>query len=162
MRKLSSTHQKPSRTIICYITRQLNLKNIDLEPNHDRWCGYLHRQLCKQIYMFVEGVKEVRAKFESCLMSSTYQKPSRLSFVAAGSSESQKCPQVSKPRSLVWMFAQTTLQTNLRRCSWNVWRRCVASVGAVCGRQRNKSHLGLSFVAPGSSESQKCPSRTKS
>jgi len=30
----------------------MNLRNIHVEPNHDRWCGCLQDQLCKQILVY--------------------------------------------------------------------------------------------------------------
>ena len=71
----------------------------------------------------------------------------RLSFVTLNS-ESQKYPYRTRPRSLVWLFEQSHMQTNLRMCSGKVWQRCVACVGAAVGRKRIKRHRGLSFVAP--------------
>ena len=48
----SQTHQTPSRTVIC-CTSVVNLRNIPVEPHHDRWCGCLHDRLCKQIVVHV-------------------------------------------------------------------------------------------------------------
>ena len=104
--------------------------------------NYANKPLC----MFGESVTEVRGKCGSCSWSQTHQTPSR-TIICCSSSESQKYPYRTKPRWLVWLFACSTMQTNLCVCSGTVSRRCVASVGAAVGRKRIKHHRGLSFVA---------------
>ena len=104
--------------------------------------NYVNKPLC----MFGEYVTEVRGKCGSYSWSQTHQTPSR-TIICCTFGESQKYPYRTKLRSLVWLFACSTMQTNLRISSGKVSQRCVASAGAALGRQRIKRHRGLSFVA---------------
>ena len=38
---------------LSFVAPLVNLRNIPIEPNHDGWCGCLHDQLCKQIFVYV-------------------------------------------------------------------------------------------------------------
>ena len=106
--------------------------------------NYANKPLC----MFGDGVTEVRGKCGSCSWSQTHQTPSR-TIICCTFGESQKYPYRTKPRWLVWLFACSTMQTNLCVCSGTVSRRCVASVGGPVDHKRIKRHhRGLSFVAP--------------
>ena len=77
--------------------------------------NYANKPLC----MFGDGVTEVRGKCGSCSWSQTHQTPSR-TIICCSSSESQKYPYRTKPRWLVWLFACSTMQTNLCVCSGKV------------------------------------------
>ena len=36
-----------------FVAPVVNVSNIHVEPNHDRWCGCVHDPLCKQIFVYV-------------------------------------------------------------------------------------------------------------
>ena len=36
-----------------FVAPAVNIRNIHVDPNHDRWCGCVHDLLCKQIFVYV-------------------------------------------------------------------------------------------------------------
>ena len=46
---------------LSFVAPVVNLRNIHVEPNHDRWCGCVYGQLCKQILVYVRNTGDRRA-----------------------------------------------------------------------------------------------------
>ena len=40
---------------LSFVAPVVNLRNIHLEPNHDRWCGCVLDLLCTQVFVYVRG-----------------------------------------------------------------------------------------------------------
>ena len=38
---------------LSFVAPVANLRNIHVEPNHDRWCGRVHDPICKQMLAYI-------------------------------------------------------------------------------------------------------------